>query len=106
MWSNRLKRIFTAVWKYRSAYDIILEQNRLDIKNAIQESGLDLEFPLGKMWETVRLAYKGNGNYAITEKEKKEARALGLIREKESIISQTLRYARILVENGVDLTNI
>ena len=27
MWSNRLKRILTAVWKYRSAYDIILEQD-------------------------------------------------------------------------------
>ena len=85
-----------------------IKQKGIDIEKIIEENHLDREFPYGLRITQLRNAYKGTGNYPITEAEKRMSEKLGLIElgEKESAIAETLRVAKILHDNGVDLSKI
>ena len=83
-----------------------IKQEGVDILKIIEKNGLDENFPFGKRVCDTRTAYNGNNSFVMTEKEKRKAEKIGLIVEKQSIISQTIKIAKILLENGVDINKI
>ncbi len=103
-------------FKYRILGE--LEQVGADIQKIIEENDLDPEYPYATGIRMLRNAY--NGNYQITEEEKREAERFGLISkdttnqkrsiielsEKETSLKRALKIARILKVNGVDLSTL
>lgn len=82
-----------------------IKQVGIDMQKVIEENKLDGKFEIGKQIMYLRKAYSYQEMYRMSEDERKEIEKLGLL-ERESVISKTLRVARILSENGIDLTKI
>lgn len=57
-----------------------LEANGKDINEIIEKNGLDGDFPWGRRVDMLRRAYKNQISNKITEKERKEAEELGLVK--------------------------
>jgi len=74
----------------------------------LEANQLNGEFPIGQRIAVIRLAYKGTGNYKITEEDKRLAELIpGLIYEKgETVVQEALRICQILSENGIDFNNL
>ena len=68
----------------------------------ITNNELNEDFPIGKRISQLKSAYKGTNRIPISEIEKKEVEKLGLIEpEIKSIVSQTLKIAEALKDNGI-----
>ena len=92
-----------------------ITQEGIDIQRIIEENNLNPDFPLGSCVTRIRQAYLAKNiktgitkcGIAITQKEMKEAKKLGIIVEKEkSVVEQVLEVARILKENNVRFDEI
>ena len=83
-----------------------IKQDGIDIDKIIAENGLDPEFKFGYRMGLLKQAFKGTSNVLITEEEKKEIKELGLMSESKTVAQETLEIAKILIANGVDLSQI
>lgn len=93
-----------------------LRQKTINIEKIIKENDLDEDFPIGRTIVQMKKAYKGKGRYTITDDQKKEMEALGLVgkkkkkktkeKKKKTAVLETLEIAKVLKENGVDFKKI
>ncbi len=85
-----------------------VSQEGIDIRRVIDENELDGEENIGDKIRVLQKSYNGIGKYVITEQEKREIESLGILekRYKKSIVEETLEVARVLEENGVDLSRL
>ena len=86
-----------------------MEQEGIDFTKIIEENGLDKNFPYGRRMQYIRQVYKGKWEGAITEDDRKEIEELGLLEKektKPSVITKTLRVAKILQDNGVNVKTL
>ena len=83
-----------------------MEQEGIDFAKIIKENGLEPNLPYGRRIQYIRQVYKGKWQGAITEDDRKEIEELGLLEKektKPSVITKTLRVAKILQDKGVDV---
>ena len=104
-----LRKITLNYKKNGECYNIKLKEIRqdgIDIDKIIKANGLDPNFKYGMKINVLRRTYNGVTNkYTLSEKQRKLVEKLGVL-EKERVIEETLRVARILKEAGVDLSKI
>lgn len=85
-----------------------IQQDGIDIEKIIMENNLDGDFFFGRGICTIRVFYNSKFSHYMTQEQRDEAKKLGLLEKekKESAISETLKIAKILKENGVDLKKV
>ena len=94
------------IYKERSKERLLLKdikQPGIDINEIIEKHGLDGEFSIGSRIHNMRNAYRGQGNWTISEEDKKEVERLGMI-YKKSGIEELVEVLNILKNEGVDIT--
>lgn len=82
-----------------------ISQKGIDMDKIIKENNLDPDFNWGICVMFIKRAYKGKEHVKMSEKEREEIDKLR-INEKESASGELLRIAKILKENGIDLSRI
>ena len=85
-----------------------IQQEGIDINKIIEENDLDPRFEYGRGVIVLRATYNGTRKNKITESEKREAESLRLVKLEKNItvVERTLRVARILNAEGVNLEKI
>ncbi len=80
-----------------------IQQEGIDMKKIIAETGLDEDYAIGDKINRLRQTYNGTVKYSLTEEERRKAEELGLIPDKEkSAVAKILEIIEILVKNGVN----
>lgn len=87
-----------------------IEQEGIDINKIIEKNGLDGNFNFARGINVIRGAYNYKNSYKLTQQQREQAERLGILivekKPKERSVVETIKVARILKENGVDLTRI
>jgi len=84
--------------------DIAKEYPEVNIENVIAETGVNMNYRIGKIKSYVLQVLKGTASYLMTESEKQGLIELGVINleEKETAIGQFLRVCESLTKQGFD----
>lgn len=83
-----------------------IKQEGINIDEVIEKNAFDKNFPIGDKMSRVMLAYNGKIQSPITDDEKKRLEDLGMVEEKQNVISEALNIAKILKINGINLEKI
>lgn len=83
-----------------------IKQEGINIDEVIEKNVFDKNFPIGDKMSRVMLAYNGKIQSPITDDEKKRLEDLGMVEEKQNVISEALNIAKILKINGINLEKI
>ena len=86
--------------------DIHEEFPNIDIIKVLKETGVSLDYSIGRQQKSAVQATQGKGTYTITEEEKQELIELGVVSlEKESSMSEFVRVCEALSRQGFDFRN-
>lgn len=75
-----------------------VEQEGINIQKIIDESELDGEFKIGQAIEYLRIAYRGEKYYPLTELEKREVEELGLVSIKRENLTELVEQSKATQE--------
>ena len=86
--------------------DVQEEYPNIDIIKVLKETGVSLDYSIGRQQKGAVQATQGKGTYTITEEEKQELIELGVVSlEKESSMSEFVRVCEALSRQGFDFKN-
>ena len=86
--------------------DVQEEYPNIDIIKVLKETGVSLDYSIGRQQKGAVQATQGKGTYTITEEEKQELIELGVVSlEKESSMSEFVRVCEALSRQGFDFRN-
>ena len=86
--------------------DVQEEYPNIDIIKVLKETGVSLDYSIGRQQKGAVQATQGKGTYTITEEEKQELIELGVVSlEKESSMSKFVRVCEALSRQGFDFKN-
>jgi len=104
-----LRKVHVTKNRNKKTINLLLKEIKLDgidVREIIEQEGLDGDFEWGKNLEHLRAVIRGTKKVPIEEKQREEIINLGLIPDDKYIVARTLEVARILYKYGVDFSKI